>query len=87
MFISQIFSSGSGLRHLKLSPAGMLYAMSLASTVTSWFRSVGLEVLGWILIPVGIALMPLPGPGLLVVAAGVALLSRRYVWAQRARDS
>ncbi len=64
----------------------MLYAMSLGSTVTSWFRSVGLEILGWILIPVGIVLMPLPGPGMLIVAAGVALLSRRYVWAQKARD-
>jgi uncharacterized protein (TIGR02611 family) len=51
--------------------------------VTSWFRRAGLEILGWILIPVGIVLMPLPGPGMLIVVSGVALLSRRYVWAQR----
>lgn len=57
--------------------------MSLGSAVTSWFRRVGLEILGWILIPVGIVLMPLPGPGMLIVVSGVALLSRRHVWAQR----
>ena len=63
----------------------MLVPMSLGTAVTSWFRTVGLEILGWILIPVGIILMPLPGPGMLIVAGGVALLSRRYVWAQKAR--
>ncbi|MEO6605172.1 MAG: PGPGW domain-containing protein, partial [Aeromicrobium sp.] len=30
-------------------------------------------------------LMPLPGPGMLIVAGGVALLSRRHVWAQKVR--
>jgi hypothetical protein len=59
--------------------------MSLGSAVKSWFQRIGLEILGWILIPLGIILMPLPGPGTLIVAAGVALLSRRYVWAQNAR--
>ena len=63
----------------------MLYGMSLGSAVTSWFKTMGLEILGWILIPLGIILMPLPGPGMLIVAAGVALLSRRHVWAQNAR--
>jgi uncharacterized protein (TIGR02611 family) len=57
--------------------------MSLGSAVTSWFQRAGLEILGWILIPVGVVLMPLPGPGMLIVVSGVALLSRRYVWAQR----
>jgi uncharacterized protein (TIGR02611 family) len=31
----------------------------------------------------GIALMPLPGPGLLVVVAGLAVLATEYVWARR----
>ncbi len=60
--------------------------MSFISTVTSRFRRAGLEVLGWILIPVGIVLMPLPGPGMLIVVSGVALLSHRHTWAQRALD-
>lgn len=40
-------------------------------------------VLGWALVIVGIPLLPLPGPGTIVIVAGVALLSRHYVWAQR----
>ena len=59
--------------------------MSVGTALKGWFRRTGSEILGWILIPVGIILMPLPGPGTLIVAAGVALLSRRYVWAQKAR--
>lgn len=56
--------------------------MSVASAIRSWFQRVGVEILGWTLIPVGIVLMPLPGPGMLIVVSGVALLSRRHVWAQ-----
>lgn len=63
----------------------MLVVMSTASAVSTWLRGMGLEILGWILIPLGIVLMPLPGPGMLIVAGGVALLSRRHVWAQKAR--
>lgn len=51
-----------------------------------WFRRTGTEVLGWILVPLGIVLMPAPGPGTLVLVAGIALLSRHYVWAQRILD-
>lgn len=40
-------------------------------------------VIGWTLVIVGIPLMPLPGPGTLVIVAGVALLARRYNWARR----
>lgn len=51
-----------------------------------WIRETGAEVLGWVLVPVGIVMMPAPGPGTLVLVGGVALLSRRYVWAQRLLD-
>lgn len=60
--------------------------MSVGTALKSWFERLGVEILGWILIPVGIVLMPLPGPGMLIVVAGVALLSRRHVWAQRILD-
>ena len=45
--------------------------------------STGSFVLGWMLVIAGIPLIPLPGPGTIVLVAGVALLSRHYVWAQR----
>ena len=40
-----------------------------------------LEGLGWILVVVGIAALVLPGPGLLAIFAGMALLATQYEWA------
>jgi hypothetical protein len=57
--------------------------MSVGTRIKGWFTRTGSEVLGWLLIPIGIVLMPAPGPGTLVLVAGVALLARHYVWAQR----
>jgi uncharacterized protein (TIGR02611 family) len=40
-------------------------------------------VVGVCLLLGGIVLMPLPGPGILVVVAGLAVLATEYVWARR----
>ena len=42
-----------------------------------------LEVVGWLLLLVGIAALVLPGPGLLLMFAGLAVLSQQYAWAER----
>ena len=42
-----------------------------------------LETVGWILLIGGVAALFLPGPGLLCVVAGLALLSHQYAWAER----
>ena len=42
-----------------------------------------LETVGWLLVIGGIAALVLPGPGLLMVFAGLALLSQQYEWAER----
>jgi hypothetical protein len=57
--------------------------MNVGTTSRSWFQRVGVEIIGWILVPLGIFLMPAPGPGTLVLVAGISLLARRYVWAQK----
>ena len=54
--------------------------------MTSWFRRTGSEVLGWVLVFVGLALLVLPGPGLLALVAGIALLAPHYEWARRILD-
>jgi hypothetical protein len=41
------------------------------------------ESLGWILVLAGIAALILPGPGLLMLFAGMALLATQYEWAER----
>lgn len=46
-------------------------------------KRVVLESAGWLLLIVGTAAMILPGPGLLGVFAGLALLSQQYDWAER----
>lgn len=42
-----------------------------------------LETLGWVLLLAGLAAIFLPGPGLLGIFAGLALLSQQYTWAER----
>jgi uncharacterized protein (TIGR02611 family) len=42
-----------------------------------------LEVVGWILVVAGIVALVLPGPGLLMLAAGLVILSQEYEWAER----
>jgi hypothetical protein len=39
--------------------------------------------IGGILTLAGLAMMPLPGPGLPIVAAGLAILARDVAWAER----
>jgi uncharacterized protein (TIGR02611 family) len=37
---------------------------------------------GFLIVVVGIIMIPLPGPGLLVVAAGLAVLALEFAWAE-----
>jgi uncharacterized protein (TIGR02611 family) len=53
------------------------------SSMTATAKRIGLEVAGWTLLLVGIVAIPLPGPGLLGVFAGLALLSKQYDWADK----
>lgn len=39
--------------------------------------------LGWVLVVAGLAALVLPGPGLLALFAGLAILSQHYEWARR----
>jgi hypothetical protein len=51
--------------------------------VTGAAKRIVLETLGWVLLVLGVALIFLPGPGLLGIFAGLALLSQQYDWAER----
>lgn len=46
-------------------------------------KHVVLQSAGWILVIVGIAALVLPGPGLLALFAGMAILATQYEWADR----
>jgi hypothetical protein len=42
-----------------------------------------LEIVGWTLVVAGLAALVLPGPGLLMLFAGLVVLSQQYEWAER----
>ena len=45
-----------------------------------------LEIVGWTLVLAGVAALVLPGPGLLMLFAGLVVLSQQYEWAERRLD-
>lgn len=55
----------------------------VVSPVLLWLHRRGLEVAGWTLVVLGVAALILPGPGLLLLAGGLAVLSTRYTWAKK----
>src|SRR4051812_26420196 len=44
---------------------------------------IAVAVVGTLVIAVGVVLLPLPGPGWLVILAGLALLAMEFAWARR----
>ena len=46
-------------------------------------KRIVLEVVGWLLVVAGVAALVLPGPGLLMIFAGLVILSQQYEWAER----
>src|SRR3954469_1960940 len=46
-------------------------------------KQAGAQVLGWLLVLLGVAALVLPGPGLLLLFAGLAILSQQFAWAER----
>jgi uncharacterized protein (TIGR02611 family) len=46
-------------------------------------RRVAVTIAGAVVIAVGIVLLPLPGPGWLVIFAGLGILGTEYEWARR----
>lgn len=46
-------------------------------------RRLTIEIVGWTLVVAGFAALILPGPGLLALFAGLAVLSQQYEWAER----
>ena len=49
-------------------------------------KRIAIGVIGFIVVVAGILLIPLPGPGLLVVIAGLSILALEFAWAKRWLD-
>jgi uncharacterized protein (TIGR02611 family) len=50
---------------------------------TGLAKRIVVEGAGWVLVVAGIAAIALPGPGLLLLFGGLAILSQQYDWAAR----
>ena len=53
------------------------------SRVKNAAKKWGLTILGWVLLVVGIAALPLPGPGAMIILAAMFVLATQYEWADR----
>lgn len=60
---------------------GTVFPVSIPGGRTT--KRIAFETIGWILVVLGIAALVLPGPGLLMLFAGMAILSQQYTWAER----
>jgi hypothetical protein len=60
--------------------------VSRKAAVAKHSKRIVLEAIGWTLVLAGIAALVLPGPGLLAIFAGLAILSQQYEWAERRID-
>lgn len=49
-------------------------------------RKVSIFVVGWVIVIVGLVLVPLPGPGWAIVFVGLSLLATEFAWAARLKD-
>ncbi len=57
----------------------------LVSAESGFVRKFGVAVVGIVVILIGIPLIPLVGPGWLIVFTGLAILASEFEWADRLR--
>ena len=50
------------------------------------FRRLVILIIGGIVLLAGIAMLVLPGPGIVVIIAGLAILAKEFTWAERTLD-
>jgi uncharacterized protein (TIGR02611 family) len=60
------------------------------SELLRWFgrntKRLAVLVAGLVVVGAGIAMLPLPGPGMIVIIVGLAILATEFAWAERALD-
>jgi uncharacterized protein (TIGR02611 family) len=50
------------------------------------FRRMVILIVGGVVLLAGVAMLVLPGPGILVIIAGLAILAKEFTWAERTLD-
>jgi len=64
--------------------------VSRLSDYVAWIgrsgKRIAVTIVGFTLIAAGLVMLVFPGPGLLAIVAGFAVLATEYTWARRALD-
>lgn len=55
-------------------------------TTLAWVRRAIVAVIGFTVLAVGVAMIVLPGPAIVVIPLGLAILATEFVWAKRWLD-
>ncbi len=53
-----------------------------SSSAYRWTKRVAISVIGFTVLAIGVAMLVLPGPALVVIPAGLGILSLEYAWAR-----
>jgi tellurite resistance protein TerC len=53
-----------------------------ANAYYRWAKRIAVSVIGFTVLLVGVAMLVLPGPALVVIPAGLAILGLEYAWAR-----
>ena len=55
----------------------------MCPVMTAAVRKIGVAVIGFSILTCGVALIVLPGPAVLVIPLGLAILAREFLWAHK----
>ena len=67
-------------------PTDVVTPAKAGRTVSHHARRVAIFVVGIVVTGAGVAMLVLPGPGLIVIIAGLSILAIEFAWAARLRD-
>ncbi|ABS04133.1 PGPGW domain-containing protein [Kineococcus radiotolerans] len=78
-------SGGSRVSSTRRAAAALRAGIAARPVLKQLYQFI-LAILGFATVAVGLILVPLPGPGWVVVFGGLSLLSTRFLWARRLRE-
>ena len=67
----------------RVSRIGELRRRARSTPLGKMLWRIGVTVLGCLVIAIGIVLLPLPGPGWVIIFGGLGILATEYTWAAR----
>ncbi len=64
-------------------PAIGYYGEPRMTLALKWIRRIGIAVVGFTVLCIGVCMIVLPGPAFIVIPAGLGILALEFAWARR----